>query len=200
MIAASPEQPRGAGPGKPGPTSRVGTLANALTMVRLVAAPLAALAVFRSNHEMALALFTVAVATDLADGPVARRRGESSALGGLLDHATDATFVSLGLLACAGRELVPLALPVLVAAAFLQYTFDSRALRGQGLRASPLGRWNGIAYFVLLGVPVVRDGLGIGWPPDGLILALGWALVASTVVSMGLRARAWLGARAGAAD
>ena len=201
MIAASPEHPGGSGAGGPGPAasrSRVGTLANALTMVRLVAAPLAALAVFRANHEMALVLFTVAVATDLADGPVARRRGESSALGGLLDHATDATFVSLGLLACAGRELVPLALPFLVAAAFLQYTLDSRALRGQVLRASALGRWNGIAYFVLLGVPVVRDGLGIGWPANGLVAGIGWALVASTVVSMGLRARAWLGVRAAA--
>ena len=193
MIAAPPEHPSGSGSREPGSTtpSRVGTLANGLTLLRLVAAPLAAIAIFRGNHETALLLFTFAVATDLADGPVARWRGESSALGGFFDHATDATFVALGLLACAARELVPVALPILIATAFLQYTLESRALRGQVLRASGLGRWNGVAYFVLLGVPVVRDGLGIGWPTDGVVLFLGWTLVSSTVVSMGLRARAW---------
>ena len=75
----------------------------------------------------------------------------------------------------------------MIAAAFLQYAVDSRALAGLPLRASQLGRWNGIAYFVLLGIPVVRDGLGIGWPPAGLVLALGWLLVASTAASMGDR-------------
>lgn len=172
------------------------TPANALTLVRLVAAPLAALAILRPAPGVALALFALGAATDLLDGPLARRRGEASALGGVLDHATDATFVTLGLAACAARGIVPALLPLLVAAAFLQYTLDSRVVRGLPLRASALGRWNGIAYFVLLGVPVVRDGLGIGWPPDGLVWALGVGLVATTVLSMAFRARAWWRGRA----
>ena len=68
--------------------------------------------------------------------------------------------------------------------AFAQYALDSRALAGRPLRASALGRWNGIAYFVLLGIPVVRDGLAIGWPPDALVRVLGWALVATTCASI----------------
>lgn len=178
----------------PAGRSRLFTPANLLTGLRLASAPLAALAVLRSESGAALALFVLAVATDLLDGPLARARGEASPLGGLLDHATDATFVSLGLLACAGRGLVPLLLPILVALAFLQYTVDSRALRGRELRGSMLGRWNGIAYFVLLGVPVVRDGIGLGWPPDLLIFVLGWALVGTSLLSMALRARSWLAA------
>jgi phosphatidylglycerophosphate synthase len=168
------------------------TPANVLTGLRLLAAPALALAVHRGANAVALTLFVLAVATDLLDGPLARRRGEASALGGLLDHATDATFVSSGLFACAAHDLVPLLLPILVVTAFLQYTLDSRALHGRTLRGSALGRWNGIAYFVLLGVPVVRDGIGLGWPPDRLILGLGWALVATSLLSMTLRARAWL--------
>jgi phosphatidylglycerophosphate synthase len=39
------------------------------------------------------------VATDWLDGRIARRFGETSALGGFLDHVTDAAFVSLGLAA-----------------------------------------------------------------------------------------------------
>ncbi len=81
-------------------------------------------------------------------------------------------------------------MPALVALAFLQYTLDSRVLNaanggaGAGLVASSLGRWNGIGYFVPLGTVVVRDALGLGWPGRGLVLALGWGLVASTVLSM----------------
>jgi phosphatidylglycerophosphate synthase len=167
------------------------TRANALTALRLAAAPACAFAVACQAHGLALALFVLAVATDLVDGLVARRYGETSALGGLLDHATDATFVSLGCLAVATRGEAPWILSFLIAAAFVQYVLDSRSpgpsaptRQGWALRASALGRWNGIGYFVLLGIPVVRDGLSIGWPPGGLVLGIGWTLVLSTVVSM----------------
>lgn len=171
------------------PAPLLRTAANALTIVRLVAAPVIALAIAYGANQIALASFVLAVATDVLDGKLARRSRTASAFGNLLDHATDATFVSAGLLACAVAGSVPLLLPLLIVAAFLQYVIDSRALRGATLRASALGRWNGVAYFVLLGTPVVRDGAGIGWPPDGLVRGLGWGLVATTLVSMALRRR-----------
>ncbi len=160
------------------------TLANLLTGLRLVAAPLLASAVWEGHALRAGALFWAAVASDFADGRIARRRGEASSLGGLLDHATDATFVTAGLAALAARGTAPALLPVLVAAAFVQYTLDSRALRGRPLRASGLGRWNGIAYFVLLGTPVTRDLLGLGWPGGTLVALFAWLLVATTLASM----------------
>lgn len=170
------------------------TRANALTALRLLAAPLLALAIARGAHGLALACFALSVATDLMDGRVARRYGESSPLGGLLDHATDAAFVTAGLGAVAARGDVPVLLPALVALAFFQYALDSGALRrgseGRSLRTSPLGRWNGIAYFVLLGIPVVRDALALGWPPAAWLYVLGVALVASTLLSMADRLRA----------
>ena len=131
----------------------------------------------RSGRELA-------VATDVADGRLARARGESSAFGGLLDHATDASFVSLGLCALAQAGQVPWALPVLVVAAFLQYMLDSKSLGGRALRASFLGRWNGILYFVPLGIVATRNGLGLSWPPDGWVVAIAWGLVLSTAISM----------------
>lgn len=173
-----------AGTPSPDPRSAWRTRANALTALRLAAAPACALAVACSSHGIALALFVLAVATDLADGRVARRYGEVSALGGVFDHATDATFASLGVFAVALRGEAPLVLPALIAAAFVQYLFDSRAVQGEALRASSLGRYNGIAYFVLLGIPVVRDGLGLGWPPRTLVLAIAWVLVLTTLISI----------------
>ena len=168
------------------------TAANALSAVRLACAPGCVWAVAGLQWRIAAGLFVLAVVTDLLDGPVARRRGEVSPLGGLVDHATDAIFCTTVLGALAFADLVPLPLPVLVAAAFLQYTADSKALAGKALRTSRIGRYNGIAYFVLAGVPIVRNALGWAWPSDAIVLALGWILVATTLVSMFDRLRAVL--------
>ncbi len=176
-------------------TNRLRTRANALTALRIVCGPLLVLALLEHAAWPAFALFWLAVATDALDGRVARRFGESSALGGFLDHLTDAAFVSLGLAALALRGEAPALLPALVALAFLQYTLDSRVIQGNGLVASALGRWNGIAYFVPIGTVVVRDALGLGWPAAPLVLGLGWLLVASTLLSMADRARALRRAR-----
>lgn len=175
-----------------GATSRVATAANLLTLSRAVAVPFLALSIVHGAGIAAFGLFVWAVATDFADGSLARSRGQASNLGGLLDHSTDAFFCSVGLAALAWVGVLPAALPFLVGAAFLQYMLDSRSIAGQPLRASFLGRWNGISYFVMVGIPVVRDALGIGWPGPPLVMAIGWALVASTIVSMFDRAWAFL--------
>jgi len=138
----------------------------------------------QGRSSLALGVFAIAIATDFADGRVARIRGEATPFGGFFDHATDALFVATGLGVLAWQGLVPPWLSPLLLAAFVQYTLDSRALAGRPLRASRLGRWNGVAYFVALGTPVVRDALGLPFPPDTWVLGLGWGLVVSTVVSM----------------
>jgi cardiolipin synthase len=171
------------------------TFANGLTAIRLLLIPVVVVAIVRDRTVVAFVVFWLAVVTDLVDGRVARRRGEASRLGGVLDHTTDALFVASGLAACAWRGVIPAALPPLVLLAFAQYALDSRVLAGQRLRTSLLGRWNGIAYYVILGVPVVRDALDLGWPPAWLLGALAWALVVSTGLSMLDRAQARLAMR-----
>jgi phosphatidylglycerophosphate synthase len=160
------------------------TWANLLTAIRLLVIPLAVWAIVGQRWTMAAGLFVLAVITDLADGPVARRFRHASPFGGLFDHATDALFVTTTLGALAWLGLVNDWLPWLVLAAFLQYTADSRALAGAVLRTSFLGRANGIAYFVMVGIPVIRNALGWGWPPDAWIAVAAWVLVISTLASM----------------
>jgi cardiolipin synthase len=157
------------------------TRANAITSLRLAAAPVLVAAILSGESALAAAVFALAVATDLADGWVARRYREATPLGGLVDHAVDAFFVTCGCAALAFRGELPGALPVAIAFAFTQYVLDSRP--GRRLRGSSLGRWNGIAYFAAVGVPVVRDALGLAWPGAPLVRGLGWLLVATTVVS-----------------
>lgn len=160
------------------------TVANVVTLVRVAAIPMLVVSVLRGAAVVAAGLFALAVVTDMLDGRVARRRGEVSRFGGLLDHSADALLCSSVLGALAFQGLVPGPLPFLVAAAFLQYVLDSKSLAGMPLRASVVGRSNGIFYFALVGTPIVRDALGLAWPGTGLVRALGWVLVASTLVSM----------------
>jgi phosphatidylglycerophosphate synthase len=159
-------------------------LPNALSALRLLSAPLMAFAVATGRPGLAFGLFAYAVLSDIADGRLARRLGHATPLGGLLDHGADAAFVVSTLAALAWRGVLPALLPLLVAAAFAQYALDSHVGADRPLRASRLGRWNGIAYYVLAGTAVVRDGLGLRWPPDSWLAALGWLLVTSTLASM----------------
>ena len=165
------------------------TPANLLTALRLAATAPMAWSVSREMWWPATLIFAAAVASDVFDGRVARARGEASAAGGLFDHTTDATFVATSLGAMAAAGFVPWLLPTLIAASFAQYLLDSRALRGAPLRGSTLGRFNGIAYFALLGTLTIANLL----PPLGALLPYGhtaaYALCASTAVSMYLRAR-----------
>jgi phosphatidylglycerophosphate synthase len=163
-------------------------IADALTLLRLLLAPVLVACILAGEATWGALVFALAVASDFADGWLARRRSEATARGGALDHGVDACFVAAGLAALAWRGALPAALPPLVAAAFLQYATDARA-PGGGLVASRLGRWNGIAYYVALAVPLVRDALGLGAPGPALVRGLGWLLVATTLISMASRLR-----------
>jgi len=166
------------------------TPANLLTLARLLSAPLLAAAILAGDAGMATAVFWLAVATDVADGRVARRIGEPSPYGRVLDHAADATFVSAGTAALACRGTLPGALAPLIAIAFLQYAADLRLRPNREPRPSRLGHWNGIAYYVAVAVPIIRDAVRLSWPPPALVTAFGWLLVATTLVSIASRLRA----------
>jgi phosphatidylglycerophosphate synthase len=163
------------------------TRANALTCLRIALLPALVVAIRADADWVAAAVFALAVASDVADGVVARRFGEQSGLGRLFDHAADAAFVTAGAATLAHARVLPPLLPTLIAASFLQYALDAKISRGSGPRPSTLGRWNGIAYYAIVAIPIVRDALGIGWPGSALVMALGWLLVGSTLVSMGER-------------
>ena len=171
---------------------------NLLSGSRLVLAPLAFYLIDNLMWRAAAIVVLVAVLTDLLDGYFARRLQLESHSGGLLDHSSDAFFVTVTLAALATQHLVSWVLPCFVIGAFLQYVLDSKAILGQSLRASLLGRYNGIAYFVLAGWPVMQNGLNLHPLADPWFLWASWALIASTAVSMLDRLLALRRARSGA--
>lgn len=161
-------------------------MANALTTLRLV---LVLPFVFFMAHgdsrsaATALVIWLVALTTDLLDGPIARLRGTVRPLGRTFDHATDFLFVTGGISAGAWRGAFPWILPICITAAFAQYVIDSYWIRPRAeLRASKLGRYNGMLYFAPPCIDaLIRLGAGFLRP---LLLVLVWALVVSTIVSM----------------
>ena len=157
------------------------TWANLLTLLR--ATTLAPLVYVTSSGLWAWAagLFILAVITDVYDGKLARRLHQTSPLGGLFDHATDALFVTLGCWSLAQLSLINPWLPWLIPAAFVQYMLDSRALRGVALRMSMIGRANGVAYYVLLGTTIGAQLLNWAWLLTP-IAWFAWSLVVSAKV------------------
>jgi CDP-diacylglycerol---glycerol-3-phosphate 3-phosphatidyltransferase len=166
-------------------------MANALTAIRLLLVLPMAAALARPDllapGFVALAL-CLAIATDYLDGAIARRTGTASAEGQLFDHSTDCLFVTGGLAGAAIAGAVTPILPVLVPLAFGQYVVDSYVWhRQRQLRASFLGRWNGILYFVPI---VLVAAARLPFPAVFASLlrvtaaVLGYLLVASTILSM----------------
>ena len=179
------------------PAYHLATVPNLLSASRLLLAGPACWLVVTGQWQFAAAVVLFAVATDLADGTIARQTGTVTAFGGLIDHFSDAVFVTSLLAGLAVQDLVPVLLPVLVVASFGQYVADSNALRGQILRTSFLGRSNGIAYFVLGGFPPMQH--LVDWYPlgDSAFQVAGWVMVATTVVSMGDRLQTLIRLRRG---
>lgn len=179
----------------PPKASRFLSPANALTTLRLLLAPLTAMLLYQGALSVAAVLFTLAALSDFYDGRLARARKESTAFGAIFDHATDALFVTATLLAAARLEQIPPLLPLLIPLAFLQYLLDSRALAGQQLRANALGRWNGLAYFVLcgccIGLPLLINLTGVPLGAATLLWPLGAVLCLTTALSMTDRALTW---------
>lgn len=100
----------------------------------------------------ALVLFLLAAATDYADGRLARSYGTASSAGRWFDHLTDIVLLIALYSALAADGLVPVAVPVAIAASFSFYGFDALVgTRHRSQLASQLGHFGGVANYVILG-------------------------------------------------
>jgi len=101
--------------------------ADACTLLRAILAPLFAYVLVRAAAEPSawpLAICLAAMATDFADGRLARRAGASSEVGRFFDHAADALFLFPGLFVLAAVGRVPLVMPCAAVLAFALYVLD----------------------------------------------------------------------------
>ena len=125
-------------------------LANCISSLRLFMAPALVYLLWQELFLWSLLLMLGALISDVADGAVARKLNQVTNIGGLLDHGSDALLVLSGLVVFAAFGVIPWALPILVVIAFVQYVWDSGSLRRGPLRASSIGKLNGMMYFAFV--------------------------------------------------
>ena len=83
-------------------------LPNALTLVRIFAVPiLVALLMTKDHMLIATGIFLAASLTDLLDGYLARKRGQITTLGVLLDPLADKLLISSAFISLIQYDIVP---------------------------------------------------------------------------------------------
>jgi len=164
------------------------TLANALTLLRLLLAPLVMLLYVRGDLPIALTVYAVAALTDVLDGLAARLLGQHSRFGEILDPVADKllAFCILVALVAAGR--LPAWLAVLVIGRDLALVGAATALQWSG-RPVPIvptraGKY-ATATLVALVLLVLAGDVGAA-PPASLapwVAATGLVVAACMTVS-----------------
>lgn len=112
-----------------GSSSSPYTLANALTALRVVLAPVFLVLYVRGDRLRALAAFAAAAATDVLDGLVARALRQHTRLGAFLDPIADKVLAACALIALAATGRLPAWLPALVVSRDLAQLAGAALLR-----------------------------------------------------------------------
>jgi len=158
-----------------GDTSRVLTMPNALSALRLLGVPLFLWLVLTERDGLAVAVLMVSGVTDYLDGIIARRWNQMSRVGALLDPAADRLYILATLVGLTARGVVPLWLTLVLVGRDLFLATTLPVLRRHGYGPLPVHYLGKAATFNLLsGFPLLLLGEG-----DSLVSqvahAFGWA-------------------------
>ncbi|HJP65847.1 MAG TPA: CDP-alcohol phosphatidyltransferase family protein [Actinomycetota bacterium] len=156
---------------------RIATVPNLLSAIRIVLIPVFVILILHHGTEMAgLLLLGGVVSTDWVDGYLARRTGQVSNLGKVLDPVADRLAIAAALVALVARDAVPLwaALLVLVRDAVV---LVAGAIVLARYRVRLDVRWIGKAatFDLMWGIPLIAWGR-FGLFLHGLALPAGWIL------------------------
>ena len=144
-------------------TAQVFTIANQLTLLRMLLIPLFVILTLYGEFGWSLAVFAFAGLTDLLDGLAARAAGQKSELGAWLDPAADklllvTTFIVLTLPNIGLVNRIPLWLTVLVISRdvgiVLTVAIVNLAIGPRTFKPSPLGK-TATAFFIVACVIVM---------------------------------------------
>ncbi|HEY5185113.1 MAG TPA: CDP-alcohol phosphatidyltransferase family protein [Actinomycetes bacterium] len=159
-------------------TDRVLTVPNVLSMLRLLGIPVFLWLVLGPEADgWAVLLLMVSGITDYLDGVIARRTGQISRLGQLLDPLADRLYVIATLLGLGLRDIVPWWLVVLLLGRDVVLAFTLPVLRRHGLGPLPVHYLGKAATFnLLIAFPLVLLGSGAGAAAD-VARIFGWAFL-----------------------
>ena len=157
---------------------RIFTVPNALSVLRLLLIPVFLWLVLVERADL-WGVFVLAVSgiTDYLDGVIARRTGQITRVGQILDPLVDRLTIAATLIGLALRDLIPWWLVGLLVLRELVLLALVPALQRHGLTALPVHYLGKAATFALFwGFPFVLVGAGTAqW--EQVLGALGWAFV-----------------------
>jgi cardiolipin synthase (CMP-forming) len=150
-------------PGPLGPARRVSTairtVPNAVTLVRLLLMPVCAYLLATGRYGWGIALTAVVGSTDWVDGWLARRTGQVSRLGQLLDPLADRLLIASVAIALVVQEVVPWQAAVLLVARDLVLLCGWPVLKRRGIEPPDVIFLGKAATMILLfALPVLTLG------------------------------------------
>jgi cardiolipin synthase len=181
--AGAASGPAGSVPGPMGPARRVSTAIrtapNAITLVRLLLMPVCAYLLATGRYGWGLALTAVVGSTDWVDGWLARRTGQVSRLGQLMDPLADRLLIASVAIALVVRGVLPWPAALLLLARDLVLLAGWPLLKRRGIEPPEVVFLGKAATMVLLiALPVLTLGatdLALAGAAHLLGLALLWA-------------------------
>ncbi|MFM8551162.1 MAG: CDP-diacylglycerol--glycerol-3-phosphate 3-phosphatidyltransferase [Nitrospiraceae bacterium] len=166
-------------------------LANLLTLSRILLIPVFVVLFANPTPDRSLAaalVFTIAAVTDLLDGYVARRTGQITTVGKLLDPIADKLLVLSGLILLVQFDRVAALVAIVIIARELAVT-GIRAItatEGAVLEAEMIGKWKMVLQVVAIVMLILEGSLaGIAWPLHLLGTAILYLALALGLVSGG---------------
>ena len=156
-------------------SSRVLTVPNLLSFFRLLMVPVFLYLILVGYDLLALVVLVVSTATDFFDGLIARRFGQISRLGQLLDPAADRLFIFVTLVGLAVRNILPWWVVAAIIGRDLLLLLIGVVLANVGYGPLPVHHLGKTATFCLFwGLPVIV--LGHAFPQIVAVTdPIGWA-------------------------
>jgi cardiolipin synthase len=156
--------------------SRIWTIPNLLSMLRLALVPPFLVLIIVGDYVAALIVLIVASFTDLLDGYLARRLNQVTRLGQLLDPAADRLYIFAALLGLAAHGLVPWWIVIVIVARDVFLLVLGVVLANHGYGPLPVHQLGKVATFALFfGLPVIM--LGLAFPVvQPVSEPIGWAI------------------------
>ncbi|WP_248283352.1 CDP-alcohol phosphatidyltransferase family protein [Cryobacterium arcticum] len=147
------------GPASPPLSSRVLTVPNLLSFLRLALVPVFLSLLVTGADAWALLVLAVSSLTDFLDGWIARRFNQITRLGQLLDPAADRLYIFAALIGLAWRELVPWWLVVIVVGRDVFLLGLGVVLANYGFGPLPVHQLGKVATFCLFyALPMIMLG------------------------------------------
>ncbi len=162
-------------PAESGDSSRIVTIPNVISAVRLLLVPLFAVLLAQHHDAWAFVVLAVSGASDWLDGVLARRLHQVSELGKVLDPAADRLFILVTLVALAWRDVVPwwLVVVIVLRDALMAVLLVPLARHGYGpLPVHFVGKAGTFALLYALPLLLLAQRSG---PLGAGALVLGWA-------------------------